>query len=97
MFIPQVATAALNAALLKPYKGSRPYIRKWHFPDYARLEQFPGYDGKMKMIFVMRNFIELPTVQLFAPNQIQILQFLNQRSSMFIEKFTMRLTLFSIL
>jgi hypothetical protein len=45
------ATAAANAALLKQYKGSRPYIRKWHFPDYARLEQFPGYDGKMKMIF----------------------------------------------
>jgi hypothetical protein len=45
------ATAAANAALLKQYKGSRPYIRKWHFPDYARLEHFPGYDGKMKMIF----------------------------------------------
>jgi hypothetical protein len=45
------ATAAAKAALLKQYKGSRPYIRKWHFPDYARLEQFPGYDGKMKMIF----------------------------------------------
>jgi hypothetical protein len=44
-------TAAANAALLRQYKGSHPYIRKWHFPDYARLELFPGYDGKMKMIF----------------------------------------------
>jgi hypothetical protein len=65
--------------------------------DYARKEQFPGYDGKMKMIFRDAELIELPTVQLFAPNQIQILQFLNLRSLIFTEKFTMRLILLSIL
>jgi hypothetical protein len=43
-FYPTTAAAA-NAALFKQYKGSRPYIRKWHIPDYARLEQFPGYEA----------------------------------------------------
>ncbi len=40
-----------NVALLKFYKTNRVFIRKWHFPDYTRLEQFSGYEGKMKMIF----------------------------------------------
>jgi len=90
-------TAALNASLLKQYKGSRPYIRKWHFPDYARLEHFPGYDGKMKMIFRDAELHRIADGSVRRSNQIQILQFLNQLSSMFTEKFTMRLTLFYIL
>jgi hypothetical protein len=77
-------TAAANAALLKQYKGSRPYIRKWHFPDYARMEQFPGYDGKMKMIFRDAELHRIADGSI-VPNQIQILQFLNLRSLIFTE------------
>lgn len=89
------ATNVANVALLKFYKSNRVLIRKWHFPEYTRLEQFSGYEGKMKSIFRDAEVHHIADGTVIRPPD-PLLEWLLGHFFLLIKRFLMRPIQFSI-